>query len=174
MKIFDYMKFAILSILLLVSLKLLAENEIGNNKQNLLGDINAPNLLVEYASLSCIHCANFHNRKLPEIKEKLISTGKLKYIYKDFPLDMPAMLAAMVTNCYKEQFHIILNSLFRNQKKWVSVANNKEDLFKAFHQILKQYGISLEQIKVCTEENEANKNKWDFILSSRLEGQKLS
>ena len=174
MKIFDYLKFTILSILLLVSLKLLAENEIENNKQNLLGDINAPNLLVEYASLSCIHCANFHNRKLPEIKEKLISTGKLKYIYKDFPLDMPAMLAAMVTNCYKgEQFHIILNSLFRNQKKWVSAANNKKELFEAFHQILKQHGISLEKIKACTEENEANKDKWDFILSSRLEGQKL-
>ena len=174
MKIFDYLKLTILCILLLFSLKLLAENKTEDNKQNLLGDINAPNLLVEYASLSCIHCANFHNSKLPEIKEKLISTGKLKYIYKDFPLDMPAMLAAMVTNCYKgEQFHIILNSLFRNQKKWVSVANNKEDLFEAFYQILKQHGISLEKIKVCTEENEANKNKWNFILSSRLEGQKL-
>ena len=133
MKIFDYLKLTILCILLLFSLKLLAENKTEDNKQNLLGDINAPNLLVEYASLSCIHCANFHNSKLPEIKEKLISTGKLKYIYKDFPLDMPAMLAAMVTNCYKgEQFHIILNSLFRNQKKWVSVANNKEDLLRPF------------------------------------------
>lgn len=174
MKILDYLKLSILSILLLFSLKLIAENTIVDNKQNILGDINAPNILVEYASLSCVHCANFHNRKLPEIKEKLISTGKLKFIYRDFPLDMPAMLAAMVTNCYKgEQFHVILNSLFRNQKKWVTVANNKDDLFEAFHQILKQHGISLEKIKVCAAENEANKSKWDLILSSRLEGQKL-
>ncbi len=174
MKIFNCLKLSILSILFLFSLKILAQNTIEDKKQNILGDIEAPNILVEYASLSCIHCANFHNRKLPEIKEKLINTGKLKYIYKDFPLDMPAMLGAMVTNCYEgEQFHTILNSLFRSQKKWVTVADNKEDLLEAFHQILKQHGISLEKIKVCTEENEANKSKWDFILSSRLEGQKL-
>ena len=80
-----------------------------------------------------MHCATFHNQKLPEIKEKLIKTGKLQYIYKDFPLDMPAMLAAMVTNCYEgEQFHTILNSLFRNQKKWVSSSSNKEELLNAF------------------------------------------
>ena len=174
MKIVDCLKLSIFSILLLVSLKILAENTIEDNKQNILGDIEAPNILVEYASLSCIHCANFHNRKLPEIKEKLINTGKLKYIYKDFPLDMPAMLGSMVTNCYRgEQFHTVLNSLFKNQKKWVTAADNKEDLLEAFHKILKQHGISLEKIKVCTEENEANKSKWDFILSSRLEGQKL-
>ena len=100
MKIFDCLKLSVLSIFLLISFKLLAEKTIEDKKQNILGDLEAPNILVEYASLSCIHCANFHNRKLPEIKEKLISTGKLKYIYKDFPLDMPAMLA-MVTNCYE-------------------------------------------------------------------------
>ena len=139
-----------------------------------IGKDNADIKMVEFASLTCGHCAKFHNEVFPKLKEEFIDTGKILFTYKDFPLDMPAMLAAMVTNCYKgEQFHIILNSLFRNQKKWVSAANNKEDLYKAFHQILKQYGISLEQIKVCTEENEANKNKWDFILSSRLEGQKL-
>ena len=111
---------------------------------------------------------------LIEIKEKLIKTGKLQYIYRDFPLDMPAMLAAMVTNCYEgEQFHTTLNSLFRNQKNWVTASSNKEELLNAFHKILKQHGISLEKIKICTAENEDNKKKWDSILTSRLEGQKL-
>ena len=104
----------------------------------------------------------------------MIKTGKLQYIYRDFPLDMPAMLAAMVTNCYEgEKFHTTLNSLFRNQKKWVAAANNKEMLLNAFHEILKQHGISLEKIKTCTAENEDNQKKWDSILASRLEGQKL-
>ena len=174
MKFVDCFKIIVSAALVLFSIELLAENKIIDNKKNILGNLNAPNTLVEYASLSCVHCANFHNQKLPEIKKKLIETGKLKYIYKDFPLDMPAMLAAMVTNCYEgEQFHTTLNSLFRNQKKWVTASSNKEELLNAFHQILKQHGISLEKIKICAEENEDNKKKWDSILASRLEGQKL-
>ena len=146
--------------LILFSLNLVAENTVNREKKNILGALDAPNTLIEYASLSCVHCANFHNKKLPEIKEKLIKTGKLQYIYRDFPLDMPAMLAAMVTNCYEgEQFHTTLNSLFRNQKKWVTASSNKEELLNAFHQILKQHGISLEKIKNCAEENEDNKKK---------------
>jgi len=174
MKIFYFTKVIVSTILISFSLDLVAENTINDNKRNILGNLNAPNTLIEYASLSCVHCANFHNKKLPEIKEKLIKTGKLQYIYKDFPLDMPAMLAAMVTNCYEgEQFHTTLNSLFRNQKKWVTASSNKEELLNAFYLILKQHGISLEKIKTCTAENEENKKKWDSILASRLEGQKL-
>ena len=174
MKIFDYFKVIALAVFVLFSLKLVAENTVIDSKKNILGNLNAPNTLIEYASLSCVHCANFHNQKLPEIKEKLIKTGKLKYIYRDFPLDLPAMLAAMVTNCYEgEQFHTTLNSLYRNQKKWITASSNKEELLNAFHQILKQHGISLEKIKTCAEENEYNKKKWDSILASRLEGQKL-
>ena len=174
MKFFDCLKVIVSTVLLLFSLELVAENTIKDKKKNILGDFNAPNILVEYASLSCVHCANFHNQKLPEIKEKLIKTGKLQYIYRDFPLDMPAMLAAMVTNCYEgEQYHKTLNSLFRNQKKWVTASSNKEELLNAFHQILKQHGISLEKIKTCAAESEDNKKKWDSILASRLEGQKL-
>ena len=173
MKIFNCVRVIIFTVLTLFSLKLLADT-IKDEKQNVLGDLNAPNTLVEYASLSCVHCANFHNQKLPEIKKKLIDTGKLKYVYKDFPLDLPAMLAAMVTNCYEgEKFYAVLNSLFKNQKKWVNASNNKEELINSFHQILKQHGISLEKIKICSNENKANKEKWDTILSSRLEGQKL-
>ena len=173
MKVFDCFKIIASTALVLFSLDIVAGNAINDKKKNILGDLNAPNTLIEYASLSCVHCANFHNQKLPEIKEKLIKTGKLQYIYRDFPLDMPAMLAAMVTNCYEgKKFHTTLNSLFRNQKKWVA-ASNKEGLLNAFHEILKQHGISLEKIKTCAAENEDNKKKWDSILASRLEGQKL-
>ena len=174
MKVFACLKVIISTALILFSLGLVAENVVSDKKKNILGNLNAPNTLIEYASLSCVHCANFHNQKLPEIKEKLIKTGKLQYIYRDFPLDMPAMLAAMVTNCYEgEQFHTTLNSLFRNQKKWVTASSNKEELLNAFHEILKQHGISLAKIKACAEQNEDNKKKWDSILASRLEGQKL-
>ena len=173
MKVFICFKVIVSTALILFSLNLIAENIVNNEKKNILGNLNAPNTLIEYASLSCVHCANFHNQKLPEIKEKLIKTGKLQYIYRDFPLDMSAMLAAMVTNCYEgEQFHKTLDSLFKNQKKWVAASSNKEELFNALHQILKQHGISLQKIKTCAAENEDNKKKWNSILASRLEGQK--
>ena len=107
MKVFNYFRVIVSTIVMLFSLELIAENTIRDSKRNILGNYNAPNILIEYASLSCVHCANFHNKKLPEIKEKLIKTGKLKYIYKDFPLDLPAMLAAMVTNCMKENNFIL-------------------------------------------------------------------
>lgn len=174
MKILSWLRILILTSFFLFSYILWSEDKDIQTKLNILGDINAPNTLIEYASLSCIHCANFHNQKLPEIKEKLIEEGTLRYIYKDFPLDLPAMLAAMVTNCFEgEQYYTVLNSLFRNQKKWVTASDNKEELFDTFHQILKQHGISSEKIQICTEESVVNKKKWDSILASRLEGQKL-
>ncbi|OUU61759.1 MAG: hypothetical protein CBC22_06915 [Alphaproteobacteria bacterium TMED62] len=174
MKGFNYLKKALFSLFVLFSFNLNAVEENIAEKVNILGEPDAPNILVEYASLSCVHCANFHNEKLPEIKDKLITTGKLKYIYKDFPLDLPSMLASMVARCYEgEQFYSILNSFFINQKKWVTASNNRENLFKSFHQILKQHGVTEERIKVCAAENELNKKKWNSILASRLEGQKL-
>ena len=72
MKFFDCLKFIISIALVLFSFDLAAENKINDKKKNILGNLNAPNTLIEYASLSCVHCANFHNQKLPEIKEKLI------------------------------------------------------------------------------------------------------
>ena len=51
-----------------------------NKNENILGDNNAINTLVEYASMSCVHCANFHNNDLPKIKSNLIDNGKLKFI----------------------------------------------------------------------------------------------
>ena len=175
MRVIGFVKNYIWSFLLiLISFNLISNDNIYNDEQRVLGNLNAPNVLVEYASLSCVHCANFHVEKLPLIKEKLIDTGKLKFIYKDFPLDLPAMLASMVAKCYQnDQYFEILSSFFRNQKKWVVSAKNKEQLLENFHKVLKQHGITLQKITTCAEESDSNKVKWDSILASRLEGQKL-
>jgi hypothetical protein len=166
-------KFLLLTFFSFLVLPLMTDNMSDDKIYNYLGDKNAPNTLVEYASLSCVHCANFHNKELPAIKSQLIDKGKLKYIYKDFPLDLPAMLAAMVSNCYSgSQYFEILKSLFRNQKQWVVYSDNKEKLYSSFHSILREHGISLKKINSCTEETEGNKQKWDSILSTRLDGQK--
>ena len=159
---------------LVLLILIFAQNLAAEIKENYLGETNAENILVEYASLSCIHCANFHIDNLPAIKKELIETGKLKYIYRDFPLDRPAMIAAMVSNCYSgEQFFEVLNTLFRNQRKWVVKSENKKDFENTLFTILKIHGITLEKIKSCTDENDLNKKKWNSILQIRLEAQKL-
>ena len=71
MKAFNYLKRFIFVLFSLFLISLTAAEEDIVKSKNILGDPNAPNILVEYASLSCVHCANFHNKKLPEIKDKL-------------------------------------------------------------------------------------------------------
>ena len=166
-------------LLKVITIFLITFNTLANDSKiskytNILGKPNAPNVLIEYASLSCVHCANFHNKKLPSIKKELIDSGKLKYIYVDFPLDLPAMLASMITHCYSEKrYFAVLESLYRNQKKWVTSSDTKEKLFESFHLVLKEYGVTLEKIQECTADTEENKKKCDNILASRLEGQNL-
>ena len=164
-------KFFLFAFFIFLAVKVCGENLHNDKNYNYMGNDDAPNVLIEYASLSCVHCANFHNKRLPAIKAKLIDKGILKYIYKDFPLDMPAMLASMVSNCYSGvQYFEILNSLFRNQKKWVS--NDKKQLYNSMHSILKEHAITLAKINSCAEKSESNKTKWDMILATRLDGQK--
>ena len=154
------------------NISIAAEKVNDINSKNIIGDSSAKNILEEYASLSCVHCADFHNDRLPAIKKELIKTGKLKYIFRDFPLDLPAMVAAMVSHCYQgNQYFDILNTLFRKQKVWVSSSDNSDNLQKTLVKVLKQHGITLEKIKECTAENDKNKIKWNAILASRLDGQ---
>ena len=144
-----------------------------HKNKNILGDNSATNTLVEYASMSCVHCANFHNNDLPKIKSNLIDNGKLKFIYKDFPLDRPAMYASMIAHCFSgEQYFEVLSSLYRNQKKWVSVADTSGKFYSSLHNILKIHDVTLEKIIECVDDkSEINKKKWNNILASRLEGQ---
>ena len=146
-----------------------------NKNENILGDNNATNTLVEYASMSCVHCANFHNNDLPKIKSNLIDNGKLKFIYKDFPLDRPAMYASMIAHCFSgEQYFEVLSSLYRNQKKWVSVADTSGKFYSSLHNILKIHDVTLDKIIECVDDkSDINKKKWNNILASRLEGQNM-
>ncbi len=117
-----------------------------NFPERYLGNKNAKNVLIEYASLSCVHCANFHLQEFEKIKSSFIDTGKLKFIFRDFPLDRPAMIGSMIAQCQtEERYFPIVDSIFRNQKKWVTDQNTA----KAIDSILKEYGISSKKIEEC-------------------------
>src|SRR5947208_16429695 len=81
-------------------------------QDRVLGKADAPITIVEYASLTCPHCAHFEKEVLPKLKEKWIDSGKAKLILRDFPLDEPAIRAAMVARCAPaERFYPLVDAL---------------------------------------------------------------
>ena len=95
----------------------------------ILGNPQAPITIVEYASLTCPHCAHFANDVLPEIKKEWIDTGKAKLVLRDFPLDEPALRAAMIARCAPpERYYAFADTFFAAQEKWVRSTDYREAL----------------------------------------------
>ena len=98
-----------------------------------LGKADAPVTIVEYASMTCGHCANFHNTVFPEIKKKYIDTGKARLILREFPLDNLAAAASMLARCTTpDKAYDLVGQLFKEQDAWAfGKGNPVPALFKA-------------------------------------------
>ncbi|WP_428685940.1 DsbA family protein [Reyranella sp.] len=121
---------------------------------HVLGDPNAPVTVIEYASLTCSHCAHFHTQVLPEIKKKWIDTGKVKLVYRDFPLDQIAAKAAQIAECAgNDKYFGVLDIIFRGQPQWATAADPLAELAKP----LRIAGMGENEIKACLA-NEAMSN----------------
>src|SRR5262249_60111293 len=85
-----------------------------------LGDEKAPVTVIEYASMTCPHCAHFALTTFPQLKEKYIDTGKVKYILREFPFDPVAAGAFMLARCAggKDKYYAMVDLLFRTQATW--------------------------------------------------------
>lgn len=115
-------------------------------QDRVLGDANAPVTVIEYASMTCGHCATFHNDYLPEVKSQLIETGQVKFIFREFPLDAVALRASMMARCAPEdKFFGLLEVLFSNQRRWVSA----QDPVEAMAKLGKLAGISDARFEAC-------------------------
>lgn len=117
---------------------------------HLAGDPNAPVLVIEYASLSCTHCAHFYNDTYPALKEKYIDTGKAAFIYRHYPLNEPALRGAMLAECSGDKFHTFLKVLFRSQDKWAFT----EDFMSALRGLANVGGISNSAFDDCMTDKE--------------------
>ena len=129
-----------------------------------MGDPKAKVTMIEYASLTCPHCASFHNETLPELKKKYIDTGKVRLIFRDFPLDQMALQASILAHCAgQERGPLFLSAFFQNQDRW-AVA---DDPAAALRQLAKLGGLSDERIDACLADQELG----DSILKMRLDGE---
>jgi protein-disulfide isomerase len=112
-----------------------------------LGKEDAPITVVEYASMTCGHCANFHNKVFPTVKEKYIDTGKVRFVMREFPLDKLAVAASMLARCAGgEKTFPLISALFAKQEEWAFVRGNPvPELFK----LAKQAGFTQESFDKC-------------------------
>lgn len=111
-----------------------------------LGKADAPVTIIEYASMTCGHCANFHNTTYPVLKEKYIDTGKVKLILREFPLDIVAKAAFMLARCAgPDKYYPMVATLFETQKTWAFNNNAAQALLG----IAKQSGMTEAQFNTC-------------------------
>ena len=130
-----------------------------------LGDPRAPLTIIEYASMSCPHCAEFHNFTLPKLKAEYIDTGKVRLIFREYPLDQPAVEGAILARCSGAQRYFpFLEVLFKNQATWVVAT----DRLARLRQIGQIGGLSAADFDACL----ADQTLRTAILNTRLEGER--
>jgi protein-disulfide isomerase len=111
-----------------------------------LGSASAPVTMIEYSSLTCSHCADFHAQTLPLIKSDYIDQGKVKLIYRDYPLDNGAALsAAMVARCSGDRFFTVVDLLYQSQATWAGSSN----VTSALKSVVAPTGMTSAEVDAC-------------------------
>ncbi len=127
-----------------------------------MGDDKAPVTVIEYASMTCSHCARFQEATFPELKKRYIDTGKVRYIAREFPLDSLAAAAFMLARCTgendKTKYFALIDTLYRQQRTW-AVEKPLAPLFA----IAKQAGFTQQTFDACL----SNQKLLDGIESVR-------
>ena len=114
-----------------------------------LGAKDAPVTIIEYASMTCTHCAAFHEETWPNLKAKYIDTGKVRFVLREFPLDPLATAGFMLARCAgPDKRYPIVDLLFTQQKNWAFVDKPVE----ALENTVKQAGISHDAFETCLKD----------------------
>ncbi|MBB3903138.1 DsbA family protein [Methylobacterium brachythecii] len=114
-----------------------------------LGPADAKVTIIEYASMTCPHCAHFHKTTLPVLKERYIDTGKVRFTLREFPLDPRATAGFMLARCDgNEKYYPITDLLFDQQEAWAFV-RPPENPLDALEKLLRQAGFNKEKLDSC-------------------------
>jgi protein-disulfide isomerase len=115
-----------------------------------LGPANASVTITEYASMSCPHCAAFNANVFPKIKSEYIDTGKVRYVFREFPLDTKAAAASLLARCIAKddagKFFAVIDILFKKQDEWV--VKTKQTLTR----IGREAGMNEQSVETCIKD----------------------
>jgi protein-disulfide isomerase len=126
----------------------------------MIGSDKAPVTVIEYASMTCPHCAHFEETTLPELKKRYIDTGKVRYVMREFPLDALAAAGFMLARCAgPDKYETVVETLFAKQADWAMVQKPIPPLMA----IAKQFGFTEESFNTCL----ANQKVLDDIQAVR-------
>ena len=130
------------------------------------GNLDAKIKLIVFESLTCSHCANFHKKIYPNLKEDFIDKGHVSIEFRNFPLDIPALNASKIAHCKNDGKSEILHYLYNNQKNWLKGKSIEE-----LNQNIKNF-IEKSNFNLNTEECLNNSQVENHILEERIEGAK--
>ena len=136
-----------------------------NANDMVLGKKDAPITIIEYASLTCPHCAAFETQTLPQLRKDWIDTGKAKLVFRDYPFDQPGLRAAILARCIgPDKFFGFLDVLYQNQQQWALAA----DPVVALTRYAKLAGMSDEQVQSCLKDQSVS----NIVVGNRVTAQK--
>ncbi len=157
------MKKTILLILIILGLSIKVNAEIN---RIVSGQDDAKITIIAYESLTCSHCADFHNNIYPLLKEEFIDTGLVKIEFRHFPLDIVALNASKISQCKQDQSLEIMMSLYSDQQAWIK-GKTIEEANENLKKFVKNKNFTLDFEKCISD-----KKIEDFVLSDRIEGTK--
>ena len=133
-----------------------------------IGDKDAPITIIEYASMSCSHCASFHNSTLNDLKTEYIDTGKVRFVFRDFPFNYPALLGSMMMRCIPNEVRYdYMNALYLLQKSWVvrENATTMQELYK----IMQSGGMTKDEFDACYSNEQLENEILEGVIAAQKE-----
>lgn len=117
-----------------------------------LGAEDAPLTIIEYASFTCGHCANFHNDVFPDLKADYIDTGKVKFVQRDIYFDQPGLWAGIMARCGEgKKFYPVADMLFEEQSDWLS-GGSGDEVAASLRKIGLKAGMTDDQMTACWDD----------------------
>ena len=168
------MKYTIIINILLffiVSLSSKAENQSILNIQDddfFIGELDAPITIIEYASMSCSHCADFHNNTLEDLKSEFVDTGKVKFVFRDFPFNYPALAGSMILRCVPNEFRYqYMNALYKLQNNWIR--REHSDTKKELYKIMQSGGMQQVDFDSCLSDVNLENSILEGVMNAQKE-----